>query len=131
MPMDKASLTFHEGKKASLPPKRGQINAQIFESFTKTIVSIIFSLAGEALKLKRGSREEDGGDSSSSSSSDGVTPPFRSHNSDDTVFSYIMGAASRQETGKLFITIGRSWAIFGFVISVRVVSSWLCDGYEF
>ncbi|EEF32148.1 conserved hypothetical protein [Ricinus communis] len=79
MPMDEASSTSLKGKKANILPKRGQIKAQILESFTKTISSII-AKAGETLKLNRGNRGGDAGTSPPSSA--GATPPFSSSNLD-------------------------------------------------
>ncbi|KAI8573775.1 hypothetical protein RHMOL_Rhmol01G0302200 [Rhododendron molle] len=59
----------------SLPPKRGQIKARIFESLVKTISSVA-SKTGEAL----GRIRKEGGGSGSGSNSD--SPPPSTYNSD-------------------------------------------------
>ncbi|KAH7863797.1 hypothetical protein Vadar_022130 [Vaccinium darrowii] len=61
-------------RSASLPPKRGQIKARIFESLVKTISSVA-SKTGEKLGMTQG---EGGGGSSSASNS----PPPSTYNSD-------------------------------------------------
>ncbi|KAL7173576.1 hypothetical protein ACSBR2_032937 [Camellia fascicularis] len=66
----------------SLPPKRGQIKAQIFASCVNKIASIT-SKAGEALGKNRsgGGRGGGGGGSGSGSFTSG-TPPPSTYNSD-------------------------------------------------
>ncbi|OAY37913.1 hypothetical protein MANES_11G138900v8 [Manihot esculenta] len=70
------SSTSQKEKKRNLPPKRGQIKAQIFQSLTKSVISMV-SKAGEALKIYRGNGG-DGGISSSTAS----TPSLSINNSD-------------------------------------------------
>lgn len=67
--MASASTNPEKKRNASLPPKRGQIKAQIFESLVETVVSAV-SRVGEALGRIRGE-----GSSSSGGSSVTLTPP--------------------------------------------------------
>ncbi|KAG6415081.1 hypothetical protein SASPL_122483 [Salvia splendens] len=59
----------HKHAGATVPPKRGRIKAQIFESFAGT-VSAVASKAVESLKIRRGG---DGGSTTDSSSTTSVS----------------------------------------------------------
>ncbi|XVE59146.1 hypothetical protein DITRI_Ditri05aG0022200 [Diplodiscus trichospermus] len=68
--------TQRKKKETQVPPRRGQIKAQIFESMVKTVVSAA-SKAKEALGKNKG----DGSDGRCSSSTT-TTPPQSGYNSE-------------------------------------------------
>ncbi|KAE9620532.1 hypothetical protein Lal_00019026 [Lupinus albus] len=70
--MAKISSSTAQKEKTNLPPKRGQIKAQIFSSFVKFVTS-----KGGKVTEKNGNNNNSGGSASSSS-----TPPPSDYNSD-------------------------------------------------
>lgn len=72
--MESDSSNTQKKKTTSFPPQRGQVKAQIFESFVNTFASMV-SKVGEVVAKIRG---ECGSEKNSASS----TPPRSSYNSD-------------------------------------------------
>ncbi|KAK4606266.1 hypothetical protein RGQ29_000499 [Quercus rubra] len=72
--MESDSSNTQKKKTTTFPPQRGQVKAQIFESFANTVTSM-FSKLGEVVAKIRG----EGGSEGNSASS---TPPRSSFNSD-------------------------------------------------
>ena len=73
--MATTSSSTPEKKKASFPPKRGQIKAEIFNGLVTTVVSTI-SKVGESVRNIIGNGGNKGGGSESS------TPPPSTYNSE-------------------------------------------------
>ncbi len=79
--MESDSSNNQNKKSTSLPPKRGQVKAHIFESFVNTVVSAVsvvsvVSKVGEKIVGRIRGEGGSGGNSASS------TPPPSSYNSD-------------------------------------------------
>ncbi|KAK7854456.1 hypothetical protein CFP56_032252 [Quercus suber] len=72
--MESDSSNTQKKKTTSLPPRRGQVKAHIFESLANTFASVV-SKVGEVVAKIKG----EGGSEGNSSSS---TPPRSSYNSD-------------------------------------------------
>lgn len=77
LPMATGSPSPLKKGNSGLPPKRGQIKAQIFESLKKAVLSVA-SKSGETLGIRRSS----GGHGDASGSSASATPPPSGYNSD-------------------------------------------------
>ncbi|XP_021278895.1 uncharacterized protein LOC110412628 [Herrania umbratica] len=74
--MATASTTPQRKKDRNLPPRRGQVKAQIFESVAKTVVS-----AASKAKQALGKNKGEGSDGKSTSSTT-TTPPQSGYNSE-------------------------------------------------
>lgn len=72
--MESDSSNTQKKKTTTFPPQRGQVKAQIFESFANTVTSM-FSKLGEVVAKIRGEGGREGNSASS-------TPPRSSFNSD-------------------------------------------------